>query len=219
METATKTIASFEALTPELSAPQGTLETDLGLPASLNAQFSDGVAGEIPVTWQCAAGYDPNAAAGAQFTFAAVLPEGYALLEGVSLPQILVTLTPPLANAMLAAQASGEGWTLSDDGTLTVTGNMVTVDSGEIPPDIWNAVTSIEVTGDAYFILAVGMSFSGSVMVEDGAFYNFGDLSGDVTVLEGGSLLIKVRERFPAASSPAGWRTLPPSAAVSSPAG
>ena len=104
METATKTIASFEALTPELFAPQGTLETDLGLPASLNAQFSDGVAGEIPVTWQCAAGYDPNAAAGGQFAFAAVLPEGYALSEGVSLPQILVTLTPPLANAMLMAE-------------------------------------------------------------------------------------------------------------------
>ena len=186
METATKTIASFEALTPELFVPQGTPETGLGLPASLNAQFSDGVAGEIPVTWQCAAGYDPNAAAGGQFAFAAVLPEGYALSEGVSLPQILVTLTPPLANAMLAAE-SDEDWTLSD-GKLTVTGNMVTVDSGEIPPDIWNAVTSIEVTGDAYFILAVGMSFSGSVMVENGAFYNFGDLSGDVTVLEGESL-------------------------------
>ena len=92
---------------------------------------------------------------------------------------------------MLAAQASGDGWTLSDDGTLTVKGNMVTVDSGEIPPDIWNAVTSIEVTGDAYFILAVGMSFSGSVMVENGAFYNFGDLSGDVTVLEGESLTLR----------------------------
>ena len=188
VETATKTIASFEALTPELFVPQGTPETGLGLPVSLNAQFTDGAAGEVAVTWQCAAGYDPNAAAGGQFAFAAVLPEGYALLEGVSLPQILVTLTPPLANAMLMAQASGDGWTLSDDGTLTVKGNMVTVDSGEIPPDIWNAVTSIEVTGDAYFILAVGMSFSGSVMVENGAFYNFGDLSGDVTVLEGESL-------------------------------
>ena len=101
--------------------PQGTPETGLGLPASLNAQFSDGAAGEIPVTWQCAAGYDPNAEAGTQFAFAAVLPEGYALAEGVSLPQILVTLTPPLANAMLMAETGGTGWTLSDDGTLTVT--------------------------------------------------------------------------------------------------
>ena len=184
-----KTIASFEAVAPEgLSVPQGTPETGLGLPASLSVQFTGGAAGEVAVAWQCAAGYDPNAEAGTQFAFAAVLPEGYALLEGVSLPQILVTLTPPLANAMLAAQASGDGWTLSDDGTLTVKGNMVTVDSGEIPPDIWNAVTSIEVTGDAYFILAVGMSFSGSVMVENGAFYNSGDLPGDVTVLEGESL-------------------------------
>ena len=60
-----KTIASFEAVAPEgLFAPQGTLETDLGLPVSLNAQFSDGAAGEVPVTWQCAAGYAPNAEAG-----------------------------------------------------------------------------------------------------------------------------------------------------------
>ena len=96
-----KTIASFEAVAPEgFAVPQGTLETDLGLPVSLNAQFSDGAAGEVPVAWQCAAGYDPSAEAGTQFIFAAVLPEGYALAEGVSLPQILVTLTPPLANAM-----------------------------------------------------------------------------------------------------------------------
>ena len=94
VETATKTIASFEALTPELFAPQGTLETGLGLPVSLDVQFTGGAAGEVAVAWQCAAGYDPSAEAGGQFAFAAVLPEGYALLEGVSLPQILVTLTP-----------------------------------------------------------------------------------------------------------------------------
>ena len=105
-----KTIASFEAVAPEgFAVPQGTLETGLGLPASLNVQFADGAAGEVAVAWQCAAGYDPSAEAGAQFAFAAVLPEGYALAEGVSLPQILVTLTPPLANAMLMAETSGDG--------------------------------------------------------------------------------------------------------------
>ena len=84
VETATKTIASFEALTPELFAPQGTLETDLGLPVSLDVQFTGGAAGEVAVAWQCAAGYDPSAEAGGQFAFAAVLPEGYALAEAVS---------------------------------------------------------------------------------------------------------------------------------------
>ena len=44
--------------------PQGTLETDLGLPVFLNAQFSDGAAGEVAVAWQCVAGYDPSAEAG-----------------------------------------------------------------------------------------------------------------------------------------------------------
>ena len=178
METATKTIASFEALTPELSAPQGTLETDLGLPASLNAQFSDGVAGEIPVTWQCAAGYDPNAAAGGQFAFAAVLPEGYALLEGVSLPQILVTLTPPLANAMLAAE-SDEDWTLSD-GKLTVTGYVGSDDISSFA-----SAQSIEICEGAQLILQ--SDFSGTITVlRLGTLENDKTLSGAITVSEDG---------------------------------
>ena len=150
-----KTIASFEAVAPEgLAVPQGTLETDLGLPASLNAQFSDGAAGEVAVAWQCAAGYDPSAEAGTQFAFAAVLPEGYALLEGVSLPEILVTLTPPLANAVLMAEGildSGEGWTLFNDGKLTVKGDDVKSDG--IPSAIWSDVKSIEVAENASFTL------------------------------------------------------------------
>ena len=178
METATKTIASFEALTPELFAPQGTLETDLGLPASLNAQFSDGVAGEIPVTWQCAAGYDPNAAAGGQFAFAAVLPEGYALLEGVSLPQILVTLTPPLANAMLAAE-SDEDWTLSD-GKLTVTGYVGSDDISSFA-----SAQSIEICEGAQLILQ--SDFSGTITVlRLGTLENDKTLSGAITVSEDG---------------------------------
>ena len=130
-----RTIASFEAVAPEgLSAPQGTPETGLGLPASLNVQFSDGAVGEILVTWQCAAGYDPNAEVGMQFTFAAVLPQGYALSEGVSLPEILVTLTPPLANAMLAARASGDGWTYDEaTGILTVTFSVSSSRLTEVP--------------------------------------------------------------------------------------
>ena len=60
-----KTIAFFEAVAPEgFAVPQGTLETDLGLPVFLNAQFSDGAAGEVAVMWQCATGYDPSAEAG-----------------------------------------------------------------------------------------------------------------------------------------------------------
>ena len=130
-----KTIASFEAVAPEgFAVPQGTPETGLGLPASLNVQFADGAAGEVAVMWQCAAGYDPNADAGAQFTFAAVLPEGYALLEGVSLPEILVTLTLPLANTMLMAARSipGLDWTYeASTNTLTIS-TAGTVKSSEL---------------------------------------------------------------------------------------
>ena len=186
VETVTKAIASFEALTPELFVSQGTLETDLGLPAFLNVQFTDGAAGEVAVTWQCAAGYDPNAAAGGQFAFAAVLPEGYALLEGVSLPQILVTLTPPLANAMLMAQASGEGWTLSDEGVLTVAGSVYSssIESFE------DAVKSIEVIGTGMFTLSQGTSFpggtSGSITIAaDGSLENHGTISGGTFTVYG----------------------------------
>ena len=162
--------------------PQGTPETGLGLPASLSVQFADGAAGEVAVAWQCAAGYDPSAEAGGQFTFAAVLPEGYALAEGVSLPQILVTLTPPLANAMLAAQASGEGWTLSDDGKLTVTGK---VESSKIPS--FASVESIEVAGYANFTLNINAPFPGSITVMPyGAFINQGNVSGNISVESGG---------------------------------
>ena len=170
-----KTIASFEAVAPEgFAVPQGTLETDLGLPVSLNAQFTDGAAGEVAVAWQCAAGYDPSAEAGTQFTFAAVLP------------QIFVTLTPPLANAMLAAETGGTDWTLSDDGKLTVTGAYVR--SSEISS--WSDVQSIEVTANATFILNEGRSFPGSITVKaDGELENSagGTLSGNIT-LQGGSL-------------------------------
>ena len=175
VETATKTIASFEALTPELFAPQGTLETGLGLPVSLDVQFTGGAAGEVAVAWQCAAGYDPSAEAGGQFAFAAVLPEGYALLEGVSLPQILVTLTPPLANAMLMAETRDTDWTLSEDGKLTVTGYVMssTIDSFE------SDVKSIEVIGTGRFTLVDGMSFSGDIYaLEQDSFFNNGTITG-----------------------------------------
>ena len=175
-----KTIASFEAVAPEgLSVPQGTPETGLGLPASLSVQFVDGAAGEVAVAWQCAAGYDPSAEAGGQFAFAAVLLEGYALLEGVSLPQILVTLTPPLANAMLMAETRDTDWTLSEDGKLTVTGYVYSnqIDSFE------SDVKSIEVIGTGRFTLDDGMSFSGDIYaLEQDSFSNNGTITGGTIV-------------------------------------
>ena len=107
-------------------------------------------------------------------------------MEGVSLPQILVTLTPLLANAMLMAEPSDTGWELSDDGKLTVTGAYVR--SFEISS--WSAVQSIEVTANATFVLSQGTSFSGSITVKaDGELENSagGTLSGNIT-LQGGSL-------------------------------
>ena len=136
----------------------------------------------MAVTWQCVEGYDPSAEAGTQFAFAAVLPEDYALHEGVSLPQILVTLTPPLANAMLMAEGivdSGEGWELSNDGTLTVTGYVMssTIESFE------SDVKSIEVIGTGRFTLVDGMSFSGDIYaLEQDSFSNNGTITGGTIV-------------------------------------
>ena len=181
VETATKTIASFEALTPDLFVPQGTPETGLGLPASLNAQFTDGAAGEA-ASRGSAAGVRPERGSGRAVCFAAVLPEGYARFGGRFLPQILVTLTPPLANAMLMAQASGTGWTLSDDGTLTVKGTYVmssTIDS------FASVVKSIEICEGAKLILQ--SDFSGAVTVlYRGILENDKTFSGDITVAEDG---------------------------------
>ena len=87
-----------------------------------------------------------------------------------------MTLTPPPANAMLAAQASDEGWTLSD-GKLTVTGEVYSEYFS-----YWNDVQSIEVTG-GFFALSDGMSFSGTITVlESGTFYNYGNVSGTISV-------------------------------------
>ena len=179
-----KTIASFEAVAPEgLFVPQGTPETDLGLPASLNVQFADGAAGEVAVAWQCAAGYDPNAEAGAQFAFAAVLPQGYTLSGGVSLPEILVTLMPPLANAMLAALASGEGWTYDEaTGTLTITGDCSSADIPVIGQAQW-----IDVAPNVAFTNSASVTLSCKILLYAGEgdglmtqLINYGTISGAI---------------------------------------
>ena len=99
-------------------------------------------------------------------------------MEGVSLPQILVTLTPPLANAMLAAE-NGEGWTLSDDGTLTVTGK---VNNSEILS--FGSVESIEIVADASLTLTRNSNFSGDILIADGGSCNIGGTisDGEITV-------------------------------------
>ena len=198
-----KTIVSFEAVAPEgLCVPQGTLETDLGLPVLLNVQFTGGATGEVAVMWQCATGYDPSADAGAQFTFAAVLPQGYALAEGVSLPQILVTLTPPLANAMLmAARASGNGWTYDEaNRTLTITHD---VSSSQIVGVTFDNIT-ITIDESAPFTNDMTLT-NCTINVSHGQFINQGDAKTEgcaITVesgqelknqgtISGGSLIIK----------------------------
>ena len=83
---------------------------------------------------------------------------------------------------MPAAQASGKGWTLSDDGKLTVTGD---VNSNAISS--WRDVTSIEVAEYANFTLDINVPFPGSITVMAyGGFNNHGNVSGDISVKSGG---------------------------------
>ena len=86
---------------------------------------------------------------------------------------------------MLAAE-NGEGWTLSDEGVLTVAGSVYSssIESFE------DAVKSIEVIGTGMFTLSQGTSFpggtSGSITIAaDGSLENHGTISGGTITVNG----------------------------------
>lgn len=60
------------------------------------------------ITWQSAPAYDGNTEG--IYTFTAVLPEGYALAEGVSLPEITVTVQEIVRRAMARAAMAASDW-------------------------------------------------------------------------------------------------------------
>ncbi len=93
------------------------------------------------VTWRSEPTYDGNAEG--TYTFTAVLPEGYALAEGVSLPQIRVTVEQTDAKPRRAARASAASdWggtglqpvavmkSSDKDGTIFGYGNNLTITQG-----------------------------------------------------------------------------------------
>ena len=82
----------------------------------------------------------------------------------------------------VGAGARFNGYSIAD-GKLTVTGEVA---SGDIPPAIWNAVTSIEVTANASFNLSYGTSFSGNIHSADVGSLNIdGTISGGTITAEG----------------------------------
>lgn len=89
------TLTGFDALADEVAAQTlalGGSEAELTLPAQLEATGEDGAVTVANVTWACA---DFDAQTAGSYIFTAVLPEGFALEEGVELPTIAVAVVDP----------------------------------------------------------------------------------------------------------------------------
>ncbi|MDL2236771.1 hypothetical protein LJC56_02925 [Christensenellaceae bacterium OttesenSCG-928-K19] len=112
----------------ELQAVTGTEAAALPFPGQLTAQAESGSVVVEGVSWGCET-YD--AAMPGRYTFTAVLPAGYALAEGVALPQMSVLLTEPDVveqEAGVAVQQSG-GFV-----PMAAGGNMATNAPGSYSP-------------------------------------------------------------------------------------
>ena len=171
METATKTIASFEALTPELSAPQGTLETDLGLPASLNAQFSDGVAGETqtPVDENMTFGLQKQSYACAHYV--GTDDEGKKVLYITTPTAVTDEMLAGISTVVVAAGGAITGGELNGDASMNEV--IVDVDGGVISGGTFSGKMSVrnrkEITGGTFngtvwnYATISGGTFNGSI--------------------------------------------------------
>ena len=133
------TITSFDELPEEVQAqiiPAKTKLADLNLPDKLGVSGyvgtqDSGDAEQLTiggVEWESDPAYDENAEQGA-WLFAAKLPEGYTLLDGVELPQIGVMAEP----VNLLAEVTAPGGRITADSTAeeikSYFGNAATVDS------------------------------------------------------------------------------------------
>ena len=182
-----QTIVSFiDAVTPEgIQVTQGTPVESIGLPANIQVQFADGGAGNAAVTWQCET-YDPDAEIGAEFTFTAVFSEGYALAEGLAAPTAKVTIVPPASNAIMPMSAiEGNGWSLSEDGVLTInapvllTGNMI---DGVNKIVVANGGSITGMADNVTVFLDVQVEVQSGGRIESGTFdtelINYGQITG-----------------------------------------
>jgi hypothetical protein len=88
-----KTVTSFDELKSSVKAQNvanGTALGALSLPSSLSATVNGTVTTIPGVTWMPSPAYAPNMAG--TYTFTAVLPSGYVLAGGMSVPKITVTV-------------------------------------------------------------------------------------------------------------------------------
>lgn len=172
------------------------------------------------VTWRSEPEYDGNTEG--IYTFTAVLPEGYALAEGVSLPEITVTVQEIVRRAMSrAAMAAADGnhgnhsgWIALTSSTSTLTGgknyylagdvevrNEITVTSGTVTLCLNNHTLTRRSSNEKYWVITVA----------DGATLNVYDCAderkGTITVnSKGGGISTAARWRISRPYRP--WRTL-----------
>ena len=90
-------IAAFEPLDDEVAWRSYTVntitETEFDLPVTLNGtDMDDNIVTIEGVTWESCPEFDPAASMG--YVFSAVMPEGYELADGVSVPDIRVFILP-----------------------------------------------------------------------------------------------------------------------------
>lgn len=117
-----KTISGFSALSESVksrTAAYGTTLTSLNLPTSLDATV-DGVQTSISgITWTSKPTYQSTSAG--TYTFTAVLPDGYSLDDGVSLPQIIVIVSAASSGSGSGSSGGGSSSGSSSSGSSSTT--------------------------------------------------------------------------------------------------
>ncbi|MEA4921422.1 MAG: S-layer homology domain-containing protein [Clostridiaceae bacterium] len=112
-EGTTSSIIAFDELEDQIrqqSVPYGQASSELFLPESLTAVTSANESVTVAgVTWMSSPDYDGNAAG--SYTFRAILPTGYVLADGASLPEISVTVEEEASDENILTSMGSEGAT------------------------------------------------------------------------------------------------------------
>ena len=184
-------VTGFAPLAADVAAQTVPTGGQPVLPDSLSAYQAGEDAEPVPVeladvTWAAEPEYDPNAPGG--YTFTAVLPEGYALADGVAPPTITVTVEAqeplPPANDGISLLASNilyiddKGNTQTRDSATVVTESDTTWGAND-NAEHWYVVTAdapiiigqrVTVTGNVHLILAdeCSLTVNGGINVSEG---------------------------------------------------
>lgn len=214
----TITITGFDPLPDDVReqhVPAGTKPEELNLPATLGAsgyvEAQDSGEPESltieKVEWGSDPAYDENAGQG-EYIFTAKLPEGYALAEGVSLPQITVMVEPVnllLANTGGLQVDNGELGTdyRYEDNTLTIlseeeltlsgttTADRIVIDENVNANITFNGLSIQLSDTDACAFMIPGSASATITLNGDNNTLKSGDYAAGLAVETGGTVTIK----------------------------